>query len=196
MTLYIAEIALFHKEFVSTRPSVLARSALALARCVLSRPQARNTDWSGAYDPQTVIGLSNHLYQPSPVLSRKYASMHLSTVSATVEEFLQRQAQIARRQAAPPTPPPTVTIEEPKPVVTVNAYGPQTPNKNPYGSVMHNGCPTPPITPEGEHFTYGHVVKSQPTSMYPTTPTPDHPANAQHQGQYFHQQYLHPQHVQ
>ncbi|KAL1796278.1 hypothetical protein ACET3X_004818 [Alternaria dauci] len=196
MTLYIAEIALFHKEFVSTRPSVLARSALALARCVLSRPQARNTDWSGAYDPQTVIGLSNHLYQPSPVLSRKYASMHLSSVSATVEEFLQRQAQIARRQAAPPTPPPTVTIEEPKPVVTVNAYGPQTPNKNPYSSVMHNGCPTPPITPEGEHFTYGHVVKSQPTSMYPTTPTPDHPANAQHQGQYFHQQYLHPQHVQ
>jgi hypothetical protein len=30
MTLYIAEISLFHKEFVSTRPSVLARSALAL----------------------------------------------------------------------------------------------------------------------------------------------------------------------
>ncbi|CAN9195658.1 unnamed protein product [Alternaria alternata] len=51
MTLYIAEIALFHKEFVSTRPSVLARSALALARCVLSRPQACNTDWSGAHDP-------------------------------------------------------------------------------------------------------------------------------------------------
>jgi hypothetical protein len=192
MTLYIAEIALFHKEFVSTRPSVLARSALALARCILSRPQARSTDWSGAYDPQTVIGLSNHLYQPSPVLSRKYASMHLSAVSATVDEFLQRQAQIARRQAAPPTPPPTVVIDEPKPAS--EPFGPQTPNKNPYASVMQNGCPTPPITPEGEQFTYGHVVKSQPASLYPTTPTSDHPVPP-HQGQYFHSQYLHPQHM-
>jgi hypothetical protein len=189
MTLYIAEIALFHKEFVSTRPSVLARSALALARCVLSRPQARNSDWSGAYDPQTVIGLSNHLYQPSPVLSRKYASVHLSSVSGTVDEFLQRQAQIARRQAAPPTPPPTVTIEEPKPM---HAYGPQTPQKNPYGSVMHNGCLTPPITPEAEHY---HVVKSQPAHMYPATPTPDHQANVHQQGQYYQTTYLHPQHV-
>ncbi|CAA9965545.1 G1/S-specific cyclin CLN2 [Pyrenophora teres f. maculata] len=193
MTLYIAEIALFHKEFVSTRPSVLARSALALARCVLSRPQARNSEWAGAYDPQTVIALSNHLYQPSPVLARKYASIHLSAVSATVEEFLQRQAQIARRGPAPPTPPPTVTIDEPKPAS--GAYVPQTPNKNPYGSVMHNGCLTPPITPESEQFTYGHVVKSQPASLYPTTPTPDHASNGQHNGQYYQSQYLHPQHM-
>jgi hypothetical protein len=194
MTLYIAEIALFHKEFVSTRPSVLARSALALARCVLSRPQARTTDWSGAYDAQTVIGLSNHLYQPSLVLSRKYASPHLSSVSATVDEFLQRQAQIARRTAAPPTPPPTVTIDEPKPMT--DAYGPQTPQKNPYGaSMMQNGCLTPPITPESDQFVQGYVVKSQPISTYPTTPTPDHPSNVQHQGQYYHSTYLHPQHM-
>jgi hypothetical protein len=193
MTLYIAEIALFHKEFVSTRPSVLARSALALARCVLSRPQARTSDWSGAYDAQTVIGLSNHLYQPSPVLSRKYASMHLSNVSATVDEFLQRQAQIARRAASPPTPPPTVTLNESK--TLPEAYGPQTPQK-PYGAaVMQNGCLTPPITPENEQFAHGHVVKSQPASMYPSTPTPEHQGNMQHQAQYFHQTYLHPQHM-
>ncbi|KAE8831677.1 hypothetical protein HRS9139_05919 [Pyrenophora teres f. teres] len=166
MTLYIAEIALFHKEFVSTRPSVLARSALALARCVLSRPQARNSEWAGAYDPQTVIALSNHLYQPSPVLARK---------------------------TRPTDPPPTVTIDEPKPAS--GAYVPQTPNKNPYGSVMHNGCLTPPITPESEQFTYGHVVKSQPASLYPTTPTPDHASNGQHNGQYYQSQYLHPQHM-
>jgi hypothetical protein len=194
MTLYIAEIALFHKEFVSTRPSVLARSALALARCVLSRPQARTTDWSGAYDAQTVIGLSNHLYQPSLVLSRKYASMHLSNVSATVDEFLQRQAQIARRAAAPATPPPTVTIDEPKPMS--DAYGPQTPQKNAYGAaVMQNGCLTPPITPESDQFGQGYAVKSQPMTTYPTTPTPDHPSNMQHQAQYFHNNYLHPQQI-
>ncbi|KAF1939112.1 G1/S-specific cyclin CLN2 [Clathrospora elynae] len=196
MTLYIAEIALFHKEFVSTKPSVLARSALALARCVLSRPQARNSDWSGAYDPQTVIGLSNHLYQPSPVLHRKYASMHLSNVSAIVDEFLQRQAEIARRPVAPATPPPTVIIDQPKPMS--EAYGPRTPQKNLHGAVVHNGCLTPPITPENEHqITYDHFGKSQPSiPTYPTTPTPtpDYQSNIQHHGQYFHHTYLQPQH--
>lgn len=191
MTLYIAEIALFHKEFVSTRPSVLARSALALARCILSRPQARTSEWAGAYDAQTVIGLSNHLYQPSPVLSRKYGSVHLSNVSTIVDEFLQRQAQIARRDAAPPTPPPTITIEDAKPVAGL--YGPQTPPKTPYGAVIHNGCLTPPITPETEQFGHVNVVKSQPVPMYPSTPTSDHGSNVQHQGQYYHNTYLHPQ---
>lgn len=194
MTLYIAEIALFHKEFVSTRPSILARSALALARCILSRTQAKTSDWAGAYDPQTVMSLSNHLYQPSQVLSRKYASMHLSSVATTVDEFLQRQAQIARRAAAPPTPPSTVTLEEPKPVV--DAYlGPQTPQKNHYGAVMQHGCLTPPITPENEQFGHGNVAKPMHPHMYPSTPTPEHPSNVQHQAQYYQNSYLQPQHI-
>lgn len=189
MALYIAEIALFHKEFVSTRPSVLARSSLALARCILSRHQPKTSEWAGAYDPSTVMGLSNHLYQPSQVLSRKYASMHLSNVSTTVDDFLQRQAQIARRAAAPPTPPATVALEEPKPVA--ETYGPQTPQKTHYGAaVMQHGCLTPPITPENEQFGHGNVAKPQsipPT--YPTTPTPDHPSNIQ-QAQYYHNSYV------
>jgi len=192
MTLYIAEIALFHKEFVSARPSVLARSALALARCILSRTQANASDWSGAYDPQTVMSLSNHLYQPSQVLSRKYASMHLSNVSTIVDEFLQHQAQIARRAAAPPTPPTTV-LEEPKPAP--EAYlGPQTPQKNHYGAVMQHGCMTPPITPENEQFGQGNMIKPQPIPTYPTTPTPDHHSNMPHQSQYYHSSYLQPHH--
>lgn len=196
MTLYIAEIALFHKEFVSARPSVLARSALALARCILSRTQAKNTEWAGAYDPQIVMSLSNHLYQPSQVLSRKYASMHLSSVSTTVDEFLQRQAQIARRAAAPPTPPATVVMEEAKP--TTDGYlGPQTPQKTHYGAIMQHGCLTPPITPENEQFGTGNMTKGQsmPQHVYPSTPTPDHPSNMQHQTQYYHNAYLQPQHV-
>lgn len=194
MSLYIAEIALFHKEFVSTKPSVLARSSLALARCILSRNQDAVSEWAGTYDAQTVVSLSNHLYQPSQVLSRKYASMHLSNVSTTVDEFLQRQAQIARRAAAPPTPPVTATLEEPK--LATDAYGPQTPQKNHYGaSVMQHGCLTPPITPENEQFGHGNgnMVKSQPVPpAYPTTPTPDHPSNMHH-AQYYHNSYLQPQ---
>lgn len=194
LSLYIAEIALFHKEFVSTRPSVLARSSLALARCILSRNQTIVSEWAGAYDPQTVVSLSNHLYQPSQVLSRKYASMQLSNVSTTVDEFLQRQAQIAQRAAAPPTPPVVTALEEPKPAMDV--YGPQTPQKTHYGAaVIQHGCLTPPITPENDQFGHGnvHIVKSQPMPpAYPTTPTPDHPSNMHHV-QYYQNSYLQPQ---
>ncbi|KAF2022073.1 G1/S-specific cyclin CLN2 [Aaosphaeria arxii CBS 175.79] len=191
MTLYIAEIALFHKEFVSTKPSVLARSALALARCILSRNQAKPIEWAGAYDPQTVMSLSNHLYQPSQVLARKYASAHLSSVSTIVDDFLQRQAQIASRVAAPPTPPVTGAVNDYKP-----AYlGPQTPQKNQYGTVVHHGCITPPITPDNVQFGQGHPARPQDNHVYPTTPTPDHPA-VMIQPQYYHNGYLQPQHEQ
>ncbi|KAF2876968.1 G1/S-specific cyclin CLN2 [Massariosphaeria phaeospora] len=195
MTLYIAEIALFHREFVSTRPSVLARSALALARCILSRNQAKTSEWSGAYDPQTVMNLSNHLYQPSQVLSRKYASMHLSSVSTSVDEFLEHQAQLARRAAAPPTPPATVSLQEPKPVMAM--YGPQTPQKPHYGAVVQHGCLTPPITPENDQFGHSNMIKGQAIHhAYPTTPTPDHPSNIPHQAQFYHNNpYLQAQHV-
>lgn len=198
MTLYIAEIALFHKEFVSTRPSVLARSALALARCILSRTQAKSSEWAGAYDASTVMSLSNHLYQPSQVLSRKYASVHLSSVSTTVDEFLQRQAQIARRTAAPPSPSVSPALEEPK--QAGNVYiSPATPQKSVYGTVVQHGCITPPITPDGEQFVQGHAVKIQQPIQhpgYPSTPTPDHPTNLQQvQTTYFNNSYLQPHHI-
>ncbi|KAF2747491.1 hypothetical protein M011DRAFT_45362 [Sporormia fimetaria CBS 119925] len=193
MTLYIAEIALFHKEFVSTKPSVLARSALALARCILSRPQARSSEWAGAFDQQTVMNLSNQLYQPSQVLSRKYGSPHLSNVSGKVDHFLQRQAEILRRAAAPPSPPPTITLEIPKPTAT-SYFGPQTPhNKAVYGAVMQHGCPTPPITPENELFQNGPIPKSQPVPGYPSTPNATLPPNVQQPAQYYPGSYLQPQ---
>jgi hypothetical protein len=200
MTLYIAEIALFHKEFVSTKPSVMAKSALALARCILQRHNQATSDWAGAYDSQTVMGLSNHLSQPSQVLSRKYSSMHLSSVSTIVHDFLQQQAElqeIARRAAAPPTPP-TMLLEEPKSAMDMDIYGPQTPRKTGYGpTVSNHGCLTPPVTPEADQqYGCGNVPKSQPT--YPTTPSPDHPANVHqshnlHASQYYANTYLAPQ---
>jgi hypothetical protein len=193
MTLYITEIALFHKEFVSTRPSVLAKSALALARCILSRTQAATVEWAGAYDPQTVMNLSNHLYQPSQVLSRKYSALQLSSVSTTCEEFLRRQQMNKRAEAAPPTPP-TPTIEEPK--GASDAFvGPHTPQKIQYGCVVQHGCLTPPITPDAEQFGQTNMPKNHVLHphMYPSTPTPDHPSNVQAPPtSYFHNAYLHP----
>ncbi|KAF2140903.1 uncharacterized protein K452DRAFT_229595 [Aplosporella prunicola CBS 121167] len=191
MAWYISEIALFHKEFVSVRPSVLARSALALARCVLGRSQTRNSEWAGTYDPVVVLNLSHHLYQPSQVLSRKYASMHLSAVSTTVEEFLQRQQQIARRNITPPTPP---AMETDKPAADCYLT-PSTPQKSHYDAVMAHGCLTPPITPDQE-FGGNSYAKIAPRT-YPATPT-SAPADMQqqNQGQYNYQQYLQPRMMQ
>ena len=151
MAWYLCEIALFHKDFVSTKPSIMARSSLALARCILSRPQAAYDSWTGCYDPTTVFNLSNLIHQPSHVLQRKYASAHLSSVSTTVAEFLSWQAQLARRSALTPTPTAEIpcTLEQ-KPIS--NGYlDPQTPQKHP-AAVMQHGCLTPPITPDSEVF--------------------------------------------
>ena len=78
----------------------------------------------------------------------------------------------------------------------VEAYGPQTPQKNHQTAVMQHGCLTPPITPEGEQFGQTNMVKAQQIQHgYPTTPTPDHSSNTQHQPQYYQNSYLHPQHM-
>lgn len=142
MATYISEIAMFHKEFIGKRPSDMARSSLALARCILNRPMPVQSDWSSKYDSQTLITLSQHLHRPSTVLYRKYASPRLARVSSVLEGFLASQASVARCNVAPPTPPCEVSMNPlTKPGVPITpTKGQQLPN-------MMNGCLTPPITP-------------------------------------------------
>src|SRR5215471_3262301 len=96
LALYILEISLFYRDFVSKLSSDLARAALALSRCILNRPQPRQTDWASNYDSVTLVNLSQHLLQPSQVLSRKYSSAHYSRVSKLLEQFLSHQISIAK----------------------------------------------------------------------------------------------------
>jgi hypothetical protein len=191
MAWYICEIALYHKEFVSTKPSVMARASLALARGILGRPEVPDGAW-GHVENLTLLGLSQHLNQTSSVLSRKYASPHLSRASTALEHFLAQQAAIARR-AAPLTPPCEST--PPKPSVNID-YVYNTPQKAPYG-VMVNGYLTPPETPEeGEFFlnadgTNGCQAEAP---RRPVTPSPSggNPYTLQHQQfQGCHQSLLH-----
>ncbi|KAF2231153.1 hypothetical protein EV356DRAFT_419302, partial [Viridothelium virens] len=143
---YISEIALYHKEFVSVPASVMAQSALALARWILGRQQVQY-QWSTQMNPAIAYNLSNHLYQPSTVVRRKYASALFSSASATIDEFLRRQAQIATRLEPNPSPQmPASSFEEgPKPST---AYAITTPTKGPLHHVVATGMPTPPITPD------------------------------------------------
>jgi hypothetical protein len=173
LALYILEISLFHREFVSRPSADLAKAALALSRCILNRPQPRHTEWASEYDSATLVGLSQQLHQPSQVLYRKYSSAHYSRISKLLEQFLARQASIASGTYAPPTPPTEVPAES-KPY-TAEA-GLSTPQKPQYA----HGYLTPPITPENEGFNNSSSNNGLVTAnaakganhLCPTSPTP------------------------
>lgn len=145
MTLYLTELALYHKEFIPVRPSMMARSALGLARCILNRPQPRYNSWTAQYESQVVLNLSAHLVGTSPALARKYASAALSSASTTIETFMARQAALAQQQRP---------VHTPSPEVQVGAYSgqlltPQTPHGHKFGyNQVPLGVLTPPITPD------------------------------------------------
>lgn len=170
MALYLAEIALYHKDFVSKKPSVMARASLALARGILGRPD----DIMDSHDHEVarvLLDLSQKLDRPSQVLFRKHATPHTSRVSTIVDHFLRQQEALSRRNN-PPTPPCEPVVQ--KPTVRADMF-PGTPQK-PYGAGnMVNGYMTPPITPEGEYFVNGHVNEMkgyQQVPRCPVTPTP------------------------
>lgn len=150
MAWFICELALYHKEFIPVRPSIMARSSLALARCVLNRHQPNHTGWSVQYDCNVVLNISNHLGHPSQALARKYASPHLSSVSNTMDLFLARQAAIAARVVQTPVNDlPRMEIVET--TSNTNPYlTPQTPQK-PGFPLVPAGVLTPPITPDKFH---------------------------------------------
>ncbi|KAI9841612.1 MAG: hypothetical protein M1837_000519 [Sclerophora amabilis] len=168
MALYISEIALFAKDFVSTRPSVMARSSLALARCILGRSNSTCDGWAADYDSFTMVNLSQQLHRPSPIVSRKYASPHLSAVALIMEEFLARQAFITRNYA-PLSPAGETSAVQQKPDGGATYL---TPQKGQY-SGMPYGVPTPPITPEGNLYNAETDGKDYPPpSACPPTPCP------------------------
>ncbi len=174
MAWYVSEISLFHKDFVSIRPSVTARSALALARYILGRPTPEQSDWSGRYDSVTVWKLSQNLSQPSPVLLKKYASPHLSSVANTITRLLQLQAQMVRQMAPPPTPPTDVGAFDGQKSGADLHIMPHTPQKVPYPTTMPYGYITPPITPDTDICGPGIYAKHNgvlPRNC-PATPTP------------------------
>jgi hypothetical protein len=172
MAWYICEIALYHKDFVSKKPSIMARASLALARGILGRPEGNDNQDHEVN--KTLVELSQKLDRPSQVLFRKYAAPHMSRVSTTLDLFIREQELRNRRVAlAPPTPPMEPIQKQPAdmfPGTPVKPVGGQ-------GSMVH-GYMTPPITPEGEYFGNGQDNKGYNNHPVPprcpVTPTPSH----------------------
>ncbi|KAI1492691.1 cyclin [Biscogniauxia mediterranea] len=169
MAAYLCEIALYHRDFVSTKPSIMARASLALARAILGRPEVNDGEWDHV-ENVTVLALSQHLHQPSVTLSRKYSSPHLSRVSGRLVEFLAQQAAISRRaqQQTPPTPPAEPTVS------TSNSSIYSTPQKGNVAAAAAaiEGYMTPPITPDGMCFTSTDPMNKYAPPRCPVTPTP------------------------
>lgn len=170
MALFLSEIALYHKDFVQVKSSVLSSASLALARGILGRPEQ---PYGNDHDSATILRLSQLLEKPSQVLARKYASPHMSRVSLTLENFFIRQQESLRR-VSPPTPP-CEPMLKPAPSSQEMLGFPGTPQKPCGTGNMVNGYMTPPITPEGEYFANGNDIKGyQAAPRCPVTPTPTH----------------------
>lgn len=178
LALYIAEISLYHREFVSKLASTIALASLALSRHILGRPQARANEYASHFCQTTLVELSQTLHQPSAILSRKYASSKYASVSRLLEQFLASQAAIVVQPPSPPCESTSVSMKTLPP--ESSAFS--TPQKAPTAqSVMAYGYPTPPITPEDEYFSKGH---SAPHHFGPPTPTPNSTAQSTFIGGY------------
>ena len=174
MTLYISEMALYHRDFVSKRSSTLALSALALARHILGRPQPPHTAYASQFCNNTLVELSQKINEPSLILSRKYSSARYSCAARLLTNFLAQQAAITAASQAPTTPvydTPTISVSKPSQDGYFAAYS--TPQKQPHSSVVQHGYPTPPITPEDEQFVVPQKVQNILPQYGPPTPTPD-----------------------
>jgi hypothetical protein len=171
MATYLSEIALYHRDFVSTKPSILARASLALARAILGRPEVNDGEWDHV-ENITLLALSQHLHQPSITLSKKYATPQLSKVTHKLADFLRQQAAITRRpQPGPPSPC----------IIPTDGDIYSTPHGK--GAVKgFDGYLTPPITPDGTSFGPNVAKESYPLPpRCPLTPTPSQSQARPHQ---------------
>ncbi|KAL6351804.1 hypothetical protein LRP88_14897 [Fusarium phalaenopsidis] len=139
MAAHLCETAPYHGSFVSTKPSIMARSSRAVARAILARPKVND----GENDPTentTLLALSHHLRQPSATLACKCSTRSLSGASQKLAEFIAEQADVARQAADPTTP-----RNEPINKHTRSSYS--KPRNGHSGTIGLEGYPTPPTTP-------------------------------------------------
>lgn len=197
LALYMLEIALYHRLFVSKRSSQLALSALGLARHLLNRNPARPSEWASTFDHTTFGELMQKISEPSQILSRKYASARYSCVSRTLTHVLAQRAAAAAAaaaaaQAQAQAQMSVTTSYDLTPPSALSKHGNYfqsyaTPPKPSIPSIVQHGLYTPPITPGDEMFgltqkTFG----SGPAQYMP--PTPSSTQQYQSQPQYHYQQ--------
>lgn len=207
LSLYILEIALYHRDFVSKRSSTLALASLALSRSVLGRHPADSTEWASTFDSTTFHELLHKINEPSAILSRKYSSPRYSCVSKTLSSILARQAAAAAAAAAQAQAQaqvqaqaqaqarlaltPTYDTTPPNKQNGSNYFTNfGTPQKPVIPSIVQHGLYTPPITPGEEMFGTTQKTFGSGPGYVPTPPSTN--AQPPYQHQYQPQQYSYP----
>lgn len=143
MSMYLSEIAMYHRDFVSQRPSELAKASLALAQIILNRHgYLDQRHWASKYSDRLLILLSQNIRKRSKVLYTKYERPHTSCVAVTLDSFFAHHDAIARESLGGLITP-EASPQHPSMM--------QTPPKQRY-PVNLTMPPTPPITPSGDGF--------------------------------------------
>ena len=173
LALYLSEIAMYHREFIGTLPSEMAKASITLARIILGKPQPMRYAWSAHHASKTLVALSKHIHHPSQISHSKYQKIHFSQVSLLVEEFIARNTSIAGAVfsapfSAPPAPlTPPADVPSPSHQVLANVRLLRTPQKGHFNAE----CLTPPITPDIETFA-GYRADAGKHDL-PPSPTPN-----------------------
>lgn len=174
MTLFISELALYCRDFISVRSSAMATAALTLARYILGRNQLATIEENTEHEA-IVIRLSSHLPHATRVLVKKYSHASLSNVSEIVHQFLQRQIAYAEHQTCMADTP---TFEEYSASASIrdlpaSMHTPRTPPAR----VIHTAknvpkdYTTPPITPDEAIFAENYL-EIQGSRMHESMETP------------------------
>jgi len=166
---FMCENALYYRDFVAVQPSKLSRSALALARHILGRPEVSPNLWGARGDVDIMFKLHELcLEQPTQVISQKYSSQKLSSVAQIVESYMHNRRQEQMQQVQQQVSQEEMVLDVPNVPYVV----PSTPQKMAYHAPVNQfGLDTPPITPENEN-AYCVDRAHQPGPSFPSTPSP------------------------
>ncbi|KAG7403856.1 G1/S-specific cyclin CCN1 [Fusarium oxysporum f. sp. rapae] len=178
MATYLGEIALYHRDFVSTKPSVMARLSLSLARAILGRAKIDNRGWDQTEDV-TLKNLAYYLHQTSPTLAYKYSTTGFSRVSQKLARFMAEQAAMPVGAANPAT-----SLAEPVNKHTSNIF--RAPQKG-HSTMGFDGYSTPPITSDSNSLMGNHNMAKESYDIPPqcqVTPIPPNHAALYGQPQY------------
>jgi hypothetical protein len=132
----ICEVELYHKDFVSTKLSIIARASLALAKFIQGSGETFILDQIEIF---TAGALSQYLRGISRILMQKY-SPHFSCSSIRLEHILAQQAAVGRGIVGSPTLPCEIP-QEPGHDSDCGHSSQKT------SDCVANGYPTPQITP-------------------------------------------------
>jgi len=90
LSLYLAEITLYHREFASIRPSIVSSCTLALAHDILRLERPTGEAWTLSVSEHLIHRLSTHLARPPAVPFHRYVDFRSPYLRIAIELYLRK----------------------------------------------------------------------------------------------------------